>query len=102
MRHVIHQEIAFAICIKNVLEKSLKMKGFVYIKNTARDELQESMKYKMINRMFHKFSKTQQADCFNRWKNGALIEVNKTNVTANADNEETIEKFNARIKRIKK
>ena len=60
------------------------------------------MKYKMINRMFHKFSYTNQADCFNKWKHGALINVEKTNLTANANNEKTIEKFNARIKNIKR
>ena len=102
MRHVIHQEIAFAVCIKNVLEKSLKMKGFVYIKEQSRDELHNTMKYKMINRMFLKFQKTNLADTFNKWKDSALKVVEKTNQIANADNEETIEKFNARIKKIKK
>ena len=102
MRHVIHQEIAFAICIKNVLEKSLEMKGFVYIKDISRNELHDTMKYKMINRMFHKFSKTNMADCFNKWKHGALKTVEQTNLTANTNNEQTIEKFNARIKNIKR
>ena len=54
-RHAVIQEKAFVLCVKNVLEKSMFMKGFVGIKEGSRDTKKEEMQYKLCNKFMNFF-----------------------------------------------
>ena len=63
------------LCVINVLEKSMTMKGFHYIKNSGSDNHVRNRKYKRINMAIMRFMKRNMGDYFCKWKNGALRKV---------------------------
>ena len=63
------------LCVINVLEKSMWMKGFHHIKASTSEDKVNSIKYRHINMFILRFVKRNVGDYFNKWKTGALSRV---------------------------
>ena len=74
-RFAVKQQKAFLLCVKNVLEKSMQMKGFHYIKNSSSETGIARRKYKRINMAILRFMRRNMGDYFTKWKNGAREKV---------------------------
>lgn len=55
-RHCVKQQKAFLICTKTVLEKSMYMKGFLEIQETARKKKRDQKVYNLCHKFFQTFS----------------------------------------------
>jgi polyphosphate kinase 2 (PPK2 family) len=71
-RHAVRQQKAFLICVKNVLEKSMYMKGFYYIKNSHQDTRYSERVHRYMKRFILKALKINCNDSFNKWKKYSL------------------------------
>ena len=100
-RIAVKQQKAFLLCVKNVLEKSMFMKGFHYIKNTSHEVDIARRKYQRINMAILRFMRRNMGDYFTKWKNGAREKVDGRYEEVKQANDETVEAFNAHIKQIK-
>jgi len=69
------------------------MKGFVYIKETARDNTKSSRQYKLLHMMIQRWLKQTVGDFFTRWKASNLKMITETFEGANKENQETEEHF---------
>ena len=67
-RHAVKQQKAFMLCVVNVLQKSMTMKGFYYIQNVTRETKSNDRKYHSINQLLLKCAKHNIGDFFNKWK----------------------------------
>ena len=74
-RVAVKQQKAFLLCVINVLEKSMTMKGFHHIKGSTSADKVNSTKYRHIKMFILRFVKRNVGDYFNKWKTGALMRV---------------------------
>jgi hypothetical protein len=71
-RKIAIQNKAFLLCIKNVLEKSMFMKGFVNIKNSFRFDGKSDKLFRNMNMIFLKYTKQTTCNYFSLWKENAM------------------------------
>lgn len=74
-RVAVKQQKAFLLCVINVLEKSMTMKGFHHIKRSTTEDRVNLTKYRHIKMFILRFLKRNIGDFFNKWKTGALSRV---------------------------
>ena len=100
-RLIAKQNKAFLLCIKNVLEKSMYMKGFVNVKNSFRFDGKSDKLFRNMSMIFLKYSKQTTCNYFGLWKENSLKTVLTRAEKLFIDNNRTIEKFSDRIHNIK-
>lgn len=66
---------AFLYSIKNVLEKSMYKKGFVYIHEQMRDHSYTDRVHRITKRFAARFFRLNGSDAFTRWKHWGLSRV---------------------------
>ena len=100
-RQIAIQNKAFLLSIKNVLEKSMFMKGFVYIKNSTRFSNNRDKLMRHMNLIFLKYTKHTTTNYFSLWKQNSQTYVVYRAHKLSYDNEICIDKFSNRIHNIK-
>ena len=100
-RYIAIQNKAFLLSIKNVLEKSMFMKGFVYIKNSTRFSNNRDKLMRHMNMIFLKYTKHTTCNYFSLWKQNSQTFVVYRAQKLSYDNEVCIDKFSNRINNIK-
>ena len=68
LRKAAKKQHAFIECVKNVLEKSMYMKGFTQIKNDSWKTYKDKKKYRHIDMMILRFMKANVGEYFDKWK----------------------------------
>ena len=91
------QQRAFLLCVKNVLEKSIWMKGFHYIREGTRDMNKQDKFLRNMNQITIKLAKNYLLSCFNKWKLQSLHKVCYRNNEVRTANGHTISAFNYHI-----
>lgn len=71
-RQIAIQNKAFLLCIKNVLEKSMYMKGFFNIQNTRRFKTNREKLRRHMSMVFLKYTRQTTTNYFSKWKQVAM------------------------------
>ena len=100
-RVAVKQQKAFLLCVINVLEKSMTMKGYHHIKQAGTDIKTNAKKYRHVKMFILRFLKRNIGDYFNKWKNGALVKVEGRSNEVRRAHEEAKEAFKDQIRRTK-
>lgn len=76
-RHASRQQRAFVASVANALDRSLKMKGFHYIKNSYQDLKYHDTVTRRLKKFVNRYMKVNGLDAFNKWKLYALSQVDE-------------------------
>ena len=74
-RRAVKQQKAFLLCIKNVLEKSLYKKGFVYIAGQGRDIDYTNRVHRALKKFTFRFFQINCSYSMNKWKKACATKV---------------------------
>ena len=100
-RHASKQQRAFIACVVNVLNKSMKTKGFHYIKQTSLDVNYNNKVTRMLTKFSKRHSRMNGLDSFNKWKLYSLSKVDEKFTNTMMQLKEKDGEFNEHVDQIK-
>lgn len=93
-RHASKQQRAFIHCVVNALDKSMKMKGFHYIKNTHLDFVYNDKVKRCLRKFSNRHARLNGLDAFNKWKLYSLKKVDDKFTNTMMERNERLGEFN--------
>ena len=97
----VKQQVAFLLCVKDVLQKSMWAHGFQQIQEASRGTKDNRKRYMLMKKYIFLMQQSKYGLSMTRWKYATWgIVDDKINSTTQAY-EETVEAFNTKIKRVK-
>lgn len=100
-RHASKQQRAFIACVVNVLNKSMKTKGFHYIKQTSLDVNYNNKVTRMLTKFSNRHSRINGLHSFNKWKLYSLSKVDEKFTNTMMQLKEKDGEFNEHVDQIK-
>lgn len=100
-RRAVKQQKAFLYCVKNVLEKSMYKKGFVYIAGQNRDIEYTTRVHRALKKFAFRFFQINCSDSMNKWKKACATKVHYNREEKERQLRERMEAFENFVSRSK-